>query len=140
MTIADICGNGRESLNGTTRNHQNTVSFHDGYGGETDRLSGFKRSGKPKQSMKAKEYVDKYYESLTSEDESVSLSASEDVVSIVRCKDCIHHPVMDEDCVAPPKIDGFLDYTCPYLVEDFWYCIMPADNWFCHRGERGNNN
>ena len=62
LTIADICGNGRESLNGTTRNHQNTVSFHDGYGGETDRLSGFKRSGKPKQSMKAKEYVDKYVE------------------------------------------------------------------------------
>lgn len=64
---------------------------------------------------------------------------AEDVVSIVRCKDCIHHPVMDGDCVAPPEIDGFLDYKCPYLVDDFWYCIMPADNWFCHRGERESN-
>ncbi len=64
---------------------------------------------------------------------------AEDVISVVRCKDCKHHPIMDEDCVAPPEIDGSLDYTCPYLVEDFWYCIMPGDNWFCHRGERESN-
>ena len=56
---------------------------------------------------------------------------AEDVVPVVRCKDCIHRP----------KSDGFgddyvIDYACPYICDDDYYSRMPDNDWFCNHGER----
>lgn len=53
-----------------------------------------------------------------------------DAVPVIRCKDCKHRPYVDEDGM----IDG--DYVCPYLCDDPFYTVMPKDDWFCHRGDR----
>ena len=53
-----------------------------------------------------------------------------DAVEVVRCKDCKHRPYRDDD----GRLDG--DYVCPYLCDDPFYSIEPIDSWFCHRGER----
>ena len=52
------------------------------------------------------------------------------LVEIVTCADCKHRPYCDDD----GRLDG--DYVCPYLCDDPFYSIEPIDNWFCHRGER----
>lgn len=65
-----------------------------------------------------------------------------ELVEIVRCKNCIHRPIRDEDTldnnnVNPPKDShGYEDYTCPCLNEDDgWYSWYPSDDWFCADGE-----
>lgn len=56
-----------------------------------------------------------------------------DAVPVIRCKDCKHRPYVDDDGV----LDG--DNVCPYLCDDPFYTVMPRDDWFCHRGERKDN-
>ena len=58
--------------------------------------------------------------------------------SIVRCKQCIHRPFIDDEDerIYPPAVGFQPDYTCPYLCEsDGWYSRMPEDEWFCNFGE-----
>ena len=57
--------------------------------------------------------------------------APEDVVPVVRCKDCKHRPTgTDRDDLKFP------DDKCPCQCEDFWYSWKSADDWFCGNGER----
>jgi hypothetical protein len=54
-----------------------------------------------------------------------------DVVSVVRCKDCIHRPSRTGDYVEFP------DKVCPcQCLEDPWYSWAPPDDWFCADGKR----
>lgn len=50
---------------------------------------------------------------------------------IVRCKDCKHRPILDED-----EELHFPTYKCPCQCEDYYYSWMPKDDWFCGNGER----
>lgn len=71
-----------------------------------------------------------------------------DAVPVIRCKDCKHRPVYDEQKrEMPPRLnieydeDGEPwiwddDMTCPYLCGDSYYNQMPDDEQFCDRGER----
>ena len=65
---------------------------------------------------------------------------AEKVSELVRCKDCIHAPILgigNGFNIEWPKIDGlFEDSTCPYFCDDDYYSIRPDPEWFCHRGER----
>ena len=49
---------------------------------------------------------------------------TEDVVKVVRCKECTHWDGKDGQCPVQSTGDPFYDYK-------------PADNWFCGDGERG---
>ena len=57
---------------------------------------------------------------------------------IVRCKDCIHRPWVDE---SKRKLWGsiialtFPDDECPCQCGDCYYSWMPDDDWFCGNGE-----
>lgn len=53
---------------------------------------------------------------------------------IVRCKDCIHKPVLDVVRRVRPII-CFPDEVCPCACDDPWYDYMPDDDWFCKAGE-----
>ena len=88
-----------------------------------------------------------YFRVKTTKDGLVIEDASDaDVVEVVRCKDCVHRPVLvnlgenaGHSVRCPRYLDGFSDYTCPYLCSDPWYNEMPEDDWFCHLGEREDN-
>lgn len=61
---------------------------------------------------------------------------TEDVIKVVRCRDCIHRPVEVNDwySAAPPDDN---DETCPCLCEeDPYYSWIPGDNFYCAYGER----
>lgn len=62
------------------------------------------------------------------------------MTNIIYCNECIHRPVKDEsdDTVLPPEaIDGYNDYTCPFINQDDWYYNrMPPDGFFCKFGEK----
>ena len=62
---------------------------------------------------------------------------------IVRCKDCKHRPVTndnydDEEWDCGFNIE-FPDYKCPCRCDDGWYNRLPDDNWFCGNAERKTN-
>lgn len=71
-----------------------------------------------------------------------------EAVPVIRCKDCKHRPVYDEQKrEMPPRLnieydeDGEPwiwdeDMACPYLCGDSYYNQMPDDEQFCDRGER----
>ena len=50
---------------------------------------------------------------------------------IVRCEDCKHRPILDED-----EELHFPTYKCPCQCEDYYYSWMPKDDWFCGNAER----
>lgn len=58
-----------------------------------------------------------------------------DVVEVVRCKDCVHRPTVED-----PEKRGFNvhfpDDMCPCQCDDGWYNWYPKDDWFCAYGER----
>ena len=59
-----------------------------------------------------------------------------ELVEIVRCKNCVHRPVNDEEDPhgVMPRNRG--DYTCPCLnSDDYWYSWYPSDEWYCAEGE-----
>jgi L-rhamnose mutarotase len=51
---------------------------------------------------------------------------------IVRCKDCMHRPTLDED----GELDFPPTYQCPCQCDDYYYSWMPEDDWFCGNAER----
>ncbi len=59
-----------------------------------------------------------------------------DFVEVVRCKDCIHRPVLCRTGIKPPKgaMEYDYDVTCPYLCDDPYYNHMPNDDDFCSHG------
>ena len=61
----------------------------------------------------------------------VEAKSIDDIVLIVRCKDCKHRPILDED-----EELHFPTYKCPCQCEDYYYSWMPKDDWFCGNGER----
>lgn len=81
-------------------------------------------------------------------EEAIRDAPTVDAVTVVRCKDCKHRPVYDEQKrEMPPMLnieydeDGEPwiwddDMTCPYLCGDSYYNQMPDDEQFCDRGER----
>lgn len=63
------------------------------------------------------------------------------IVEVVRCKDCKHFPVGQEEeeygrIMWPRDAYGFIDKDCPYYCEDNYYSKMPPKNGFCHEGEK----
>ena len=80
--------------------------------------------------------------------EAFAESDGVDAVEVIKCKDCKHRPVYDEQKrEMPPRLnieydeDGEPwiwddDMTCPYLCGDSYYNQMPDDEQFCDRGER----
>lgn len=71
---------------------------------------------------------------------------------LVRCKNCIHRPDVDEQGnVIPPKMEVDVsdwrtypgentveedDWTCPFLNhDDDWWNEMPKDDFYCAYGE-----
>jgi len=58
-----------------------------------------------------------------------------DMVEVVRCKDCKHRPTIDGEYNSGFDLN-FPDIECPLQCADGWYNRMPGDNWFCANGER----
>ena len=55
---------------------------------------------------------------------------------VVRCKDCIHRPVVDEDDYEDGRDIEFPDNVCPCRNEgDEYYNRYPSDDFFCAKGE-----
>lgn len=70
----------------------------------------------------------------------------ETVNEIIRCKECVHRPIMElskslnVQFIKAPKIeDIYDDFTCPFLCDDTYYSRMPKDDFFCGYGERRAN-
>ena len=56
---------------------------------------------------------------------------------VVRCKECIHRPIIEFDKIKAPKIeDIYDDLTCPFLCDDTYYNRMPKDDFFCAYGDK----
>ena len=58
-----------------------------------------------------------------------------DVVEVVRCRDCVHAPVVDGQYKDGFDVK-FPDEICPCQCEDGWYNHIPDPDWFCADGER----
>ena len=62
------------------------------------------------------------------------------IVDVIRCKECMHRPIMDKGIVKAPVIyDGLSAYrstVCPFICDDPYYNRMPDDNFFCANGEK----
>lgn len=79
--------------------------------------------------------------------EAIATIPSADVVEVVRCKDCVHRPIVIDVSkpygygITGPKENGDTDFTCPYLCDDEYYNgRMPKDDWYCSKGERRTGN
>lgn len=65
-----------------------------------------------------------------------------DVVEVVRCKDCVHRPIVQDASmrygfgITGPEENGDTDFTCPYLCSDPYYNRMPKDDWYCSSGKK----
>ena len=59
---------------------------------------------------------------------------------IIRCKDCKHRPVTNDNYDDDEWDCGFNiefpDYKCPCQCDDGYYNRLPDDNWFCGNAER----
>ena len=59
---------------------------------------------------------------------------------IIRCKECKHRPVTNDNYDDDELDCGFNiefpDYKCPCQCEDAYYNRLPDDNWFCANAER----
>lgn len=65
-------------------------------------------------------------------DKAVERIKVETQSEIIRCKECKHRPILDEE----GEELHFPTYKCPCQCEDFYYSWMPKDDWFCGNGER----
>ena len=61
-----------------------------------------------------------------------------DMVQVVRCKDCKHRPIKPNDYENGFDLE-FPDGKCPCQCDDGWYSWYPKDDWFCADGERAEN-
>ncbi len=67
-----------------------------------------------------------------------------DAVEVVRCKDCIHRPVVIDpkepirgfNLRPPQNKDGDEGLRCPFLCDDGYYSGMPMSDDYCSYGER----
>lgn len=72
----------------------------------------------------------------TVKSEIVEAQKAEDIVSVIRCKDCKHRPRrIDENGGNRFNLE-FPDYRCPCRCDDGWYNWMPDDDWYCRNAER----
>lgn len=67
-----------------------------------------------------------------------SLDFEENIVEVVRCRDCKYRPVgvNNRYVHAPEDKDGKYMDICPWLCEDCFYSEVPPDNFYCAYGER----
>ena len=70
------------------------------------------------------------------EDLNNNILTIEEVVPIVRCKDCKHRPVDTSGHNYGPDLLFPNDYKCPCKCADPYYSWMPKDDWFCANGKR----
>lgn len=65
-------------------------------------------------------------------------ASDEDVVEIVRCKDCKHKPrIIDVFHASYGDVPVLESDKCPCVnKDDYFYSHMPDDDWFCGNGER----
>ena len=70
------------------------------------------------------------------EEKAEGHSIVETVGELIRCKHCIHKPTITGDEGNGFDFE-FPDERCPCQCDDPWYNWMPADDWFCGNGERG---
>ena len=63
-------------------------------------------------------------------------NSSENVVSVVRCKDCKYRPIDTGTHQYGHELEFPNEYKCPCQCGDNWYSWMPDDEWFCANGER----
>lgn len=64
-----------------------------------------------------------------------------DAVKVIRCKDCIHRPTINDKGVTNGFGLQFPDNSkCPCRCDDPYYSWMPNDNWFCGNGEKEEKN
>lgn len=96
----------------------------------------------------AKDFVRHAYYKGLNPVEYIDEVPAADVVEVVRCKDCVHRPIVIDVSkpygygITGPKENGDTDFTCPYLCDDEYYYngIMPKDDWYCSKGERRTGN
>lgn len=65
-----------------------------------------------------------------------------DLIEVVRCKDCIYHPIVPENWNGdrfrldwPAGEDGWNECPC-HCPDDDFYSWVPGDDWFCGNGKR----
>ena len=73
----------------------------------------------------------KHWDGHTEKDVTRLLSLPSAQPEIVRCKDCKHKPVLDED--GDPE---FPTERCPCQCDDDYYSWIPKDDWYCADAER----
>ena len=63
----------------------------------------------------------------------------ENIVEVVRCRDCKYRPVgVNNRYVHAPEDKDGNKYSdiCPWLCEDCYYSEIPPDDFYCAYGER----
>ena len=63
----------------------------------------------------------------------------ENIVEVVRCRDCKYRPVgVNNRYVHAPEDKDGNEYSdiCPWLCEDCFYSEIPPDDFYCAYGER----
>ena len=63
----------------------------------------------------------------------------ENIVEVVRCRDCKYRPVgVNNRYVHAPEDKDGNKYSdiCPWLCEDCFYSEIPPDDFYCAYGER----
>ena len=71
----------------------------------------------------------------TVKSEIVEAQKTEDIISVIRCKDCKHRPKQIGEGTQGFNLE-FPDWKCPCQCDDPWYNWMPEDDWYCGNGER----
>ena len=93
-----------------------------------------KRLSAKKKDYEAIEFLIKY-QMLSVAEEVIHAIPAADVRPVVYCKECKHRPVEEYGRITAPKYaDGYTDYKCPFLCDDYWYNRMPADDYYCSLG------
>lgn len=76
--------------------------------------------------------------------QEISSVPTEDVVEVVRCKECKYAPSGTDDGEEQgfglewPYDKGYDINPCPLKCNDGWYSRKPKPEWFCWEGERKN--
>ena len=93
-----------------------------------------------------KEYIVHVPKHLETNQEEIVSFFGEQIIELIRCKDCKHRPHKTKDgytrsprvqvgvyAWGEPEYDD--DLTCPYVCEDTWYSCVPDDEQYCDRAE-----
>lgn len=88
------------------------------------------------------EFSEKLQKTLTFGDKAldptyIPPSNANDVIEVVRCKNCIHRPEKPDGFTGDGYELDFPDSVCPCRAEeDEYYSWYPEDDWYCKGGER----